>query len=115
MLYNALKELCQNTVVPEPRLLQLIERLLPAAVHLLRDRELHVEEISAELAGKGAAEDLAVFFQRLLFHGGEGVVQLLYDFTFFIHIAAADPVYTAVRLYEFSDLADRFFIHAFSF
>ena len=102
---------CQNIVIPKFGLLKAVEHLIAAALHLFLQGEAHVKKISAKLSGHGAAQDLAIFFLRILLHSGQRVLKLADHLALFIHIAAADPVDAAVGFDQFSDLADCFFIH----
>ena len=97
-------------------LLEPVEEFLAASLLFLLQRELQVEEVPSQLAGKGLFEDITVFFRAFLLHGQEGLLHFHEDLAVIVHIYAPEPVNGAVLGgHELSDLGNRFLIHLIPF
>ena len=110
-LDHLVKKGAHQGLVFQPGLQKPVQHILPSAGCFLFKRKLQVKQIFAGLSAQRLPEDFAIFFHRGLFQSQEGLVQLGYNLSVFVHITAPDPIDPAVlQRHQFTYFRNCFFI-----
>ena len=97
---NLVIESVQHDVILEFTVPQCQKSLLMPAGHFLFQGKFQIQKVPADGAGQGFFKDINIFKHFFIGKGEEGFSHLELFFFVTIHVAAADPVDTAVVFYK---------------